>query len=241
MAPRSTPPGALAPRSATGLTPPFDDYPYLVTRVVPTFYHLILLPADVSPDILRELARSQVRANHLPTCLMLGEDLCLYLDPEGREAVSRDIPRGGILVTDQLLLSKPIRRSAELAARRHWLQAFLETGPRNGSLFGDLTKGGRPATPDEQARLAGKGPGGVPNGLEHCHRCGEWRGECLDPSEQFLGQLMQVHCACENWNRCARCGECLYTRRLNANYFNPEDGLIWHVPGFSAFNHSCNQ
>jgi hypothetical protein len=218
----------------------FDGYPYLVTRVVPTFYHLILLPADVSPDTLRDLARSQVRANHLPTCLVLGEDLCLYLAPEGGETVSEGIPRGGILVTDRLLLSTPIPRSTELAERCHWLQAFLETGPRTGALFEDLTKGGRLATPDEQVRLAGRSPSGVPNGLERCRRCGEWRGECLDPSEQFLGRLMRVHCRCENWNRCARCGERLYARRLNANYLNPDDGHIWHVPGFCALDHACN-
>jgi hypothetical protein len=218
----------------------FDGYPYLVTRVVPTLYHVILLPAEVPPDGLRELARSQVRANRLPTCLVLGDDLGLYLTPEGGETVSRDIPSGGILVADRLRPPVPIPLSAELAARRYGLQALLETGLRNGTLFGDLTKGGRLATPEEQARLAGRNPHGVPKGLERCLACGDWRGECLDPSEQFAGQIMHVNCRCANWNRCARCGRPLYARRLNANYYNPADDQVWHVPGFCAFDHSCN-
>jgi hypothetical protein len=217
----------------------FDGYPYLVTRVVPRLYHVILLPAEVSPDGLRELARSQVQANRLSTCLVLGEDLGLYLTPEGGQTVSRNIPCGGILVADRLRPPAPIPLSAELAARRHLLQALLDEGLRNGTLFGDLTKGGRPATPEEQARLAGRNPSGVPRGMAECRTCGEWRGTCLDPSEQFAGHLMRVHCLCENWNRCARCGGYLYARRLNANYYNPADGRIWHVPGFCAFDHAC--
>ena len=224
---------------STGLRT-FDGYPYLITRVVPTLYHLILLPAEATPDTLRGLARSQVRANRLPTCLVLGNDLCLYLIPEGGETISPDIPSGGVFVTDRLPPPQPFQLSAELAARRQWLQAFLATGPRPGFLCGDLAKGGRPATPDEQGRLNGRNPQGVPNGLERCLVCGEWQGECLDPGEQFAGKLMRVHCRCANWNRCARCGGPLYTRRLNANYFDPADGQIWHVPGFCAFSHACS-
>ena len=58
-----------------------------MTRVVPTLYHVILLPAEVPPDGLRALARSQVRANRLHTCVVLGNDLGLYLTPEGGETV----------------------------------------------------------------------------------------------------------------------------------------------------------
>jgi hypothetical protein len=31
----------------------------------------------------------------------------------------------------------------------------------------------------------------------------------------------------------------LHDRKLNANCFEPADGKIWHVPGFSAFDHRC--
>jgi hypothetical protein len=176
----------------------------------------------------------------LPTCLVLGDDLALYLEPEGDEKVSPDIPSGGILVAHRLCPPAPIPRSTELAARRDQLDALLATGPRPGALFGDITKGGRPATPEEQDRLNGRNAEGVPNGLERCPVCGEWQGECLDPSEQFAGQLVRVHCRCANWNRCTRCGGLLYARRLNANYYNPADGQVWHVPGFCAFDHSCS-
>ena len=50
---------------------------------------------------------------------------------------------------------------------------------------------------------------------------------------------MTVHCGCQNDNRCAACGGFLYERKLNANYCNPRDGRIWHVPGFSGFRHRC--
>jgi hypothetical protein len=106
-------------------------------------------------------------------------------------------------------------------------------------LLGDLTKGGREATVDEVGRLAGAGPEGRPRGLERCPACGEWRGRCLDPSPTFLGKVMTLHCRCQNDNRCAACAGFLYARKLNANYFNPGDGQIWHVPGFSGFRHRC--
>jgi hypothetical protein len=50
---------------------------------------------------------------------------------------------------------------------------------------------------------------------------------------------MTVHCGCQNDNRCAACGGFLYARKLNANYYKPEDRHIWHVPGFSGFQHRC--
>jgi hypothetical protein len=50
---------------------------------------------------------------------------------------------------------------------------------------------------------------------------------------------MAVHCRCANDNRCAACGGLLYKRKLNANYYNPCDGRIWHVPGFSGLGHRC--
>jgi hypothetical protein len=50
---------------------------------------------------------------------------------------------------------------------------------------------------------------------------------------------MTVHCRCQNDNRCAACGGFLYERKLNANYYNPSDGQIWHVPGFCRFRHQC--
>ncbi len=121
---------------------------------------------------------------------------------------------------------------------RH-IHAVPSPPPQGDSLVGDLTKGGRPATDEERLRLAGLNSDGVPQGLTQCPVCAEWRGECLDPSAAFAGQVMQVHCRCANWNRCARCGNHLYARRLNANYYDVADGRIWHVPGFCGVTHRC--
>jgi hypothetical protein len=74
---------------------------------------------------------------------------------------------------------------------------------------------------------------------DRCPQCGEWRGFCLDPSPQFAGYVMEVHCRCANDNRCAACGDLLHARKLNANAYNEADGHIWHTPGFSAFGHVC--
>jgi hypothetical protein len=85
--------------------------------------------------------------------------------------------------------------------------------------------------------LAGVLSDGTPRGLSRCRACADWQGVCLDPSAQFAGQVMTVHCYCDNHNRCARCNERLYERRLNANYYNPEERLIWHVPGCCGLSH----
>jgi hypothetical protein len=80
-----------------------------------------------------------------------------------------------------------------------------------------LTKGGRPATDEEKARLAGFSTRGIPKGLSQCEVCGMGRGECLDPkTDVFKDKVMKVYCRCENDNLCARCGRPLYEYKLNA-------------------------
>jgi hypothetical protein len=106
-------------------------------------------------------------------------------------------------------------------------------------VFGDLAKGGRPASFAERVLLSGRQSNSVPRGLRRCERCTDWHGRCLDPSREFAGQVMDVACRCANQNRCAACGGLLYERKLNANYYDPRDGHIWHVPGFLAFRHEC--
>ena len=106
-------------------------------------------------------------------------------------------------------------------------------------IMGDSTKGGREATPAEVRKLAGRNQGGVPAGLKKCAECYYWIGECIDPNPTFAGMIMRVYCRCQNDTLCARCGWPLYSWRLNANFYDPHDGQIWHVPGFSGFNHRC--
>ena len=50
--------------------------------------------------------------------------------------------------------------------------------------------------------------------------------------------MIDVHCRCQNWNRCAACGESLSTDGLRVRAFVYQNKRIWHVPGFSAFGHT---
>ncbi len=218
----------------------FDGFPYLVIRVVPALYHITLLPGEASEGDLAGIARTQWRANRLDVCLVLGPQRALYIDAEGHDRLSATPPRGGFLIAGRLRPPTAWVDTAEVQARQRRLASFLDAHtPKSGSLFGDLTKGGREAKADDVARLAGVGPDGLPRGLERCSTCGEGRGHCLDPSPHFFCQIMAVYCRCQNDNRCAACGQRLADRKLNANYYNLHDRQIWHVPGFSGLDHQC--
>ncbi len=213
--------------------PVFGSFPYLATRLVPALYHLSVLPGSFEPELLRHTAQWQVAANKLPTCLVFGPDDCLYYEIDGTEFRSDEIPCGGHAVSGKLRLCVEFQNDNELQVRQRLLAAYVEARSlAGGCLFGDLTKGGRDATPDEKRRLAGVQTGGVPRGLNLCPPCGEWAEQCSDPSPVFKSKLMRVHCLCENDNHCAACGTPLYAHKLNANYFQKSDGHIWHVPGF---------
>jgi hypothetical protein len=54
---------------STANLPVFDGFPYLVTRVVPTMYHVTLLSGDASERDLARIAQAQWRANRLDVCL----------------------------------------------------------------------------------------------------------------------------------------------------------------------------
>jgi hypothetical protein len=219
--------------------PVFGSFPYLATPVVSALYHLALLPRSFEPELLRHIAQRQVAANKLPTCLVFSPDDCFYYEIDGTEFRSDAIPHGGYAVSGKLRLCVEFEHDDELQVRQRLLAAYVEERSlAGGYLFGDLTKGGRDATPDEQL-LAGVQTGGVPRGLDQCPTCGEWAGQCLDPSPVFKGKVMRVHCLCENDNRCAACGGPLYAHKLNANYYQKSDGHIWHVPGFSGLSHRC--
>jgi hypothetical protein len=60
--------------------PPFDGYPYLVTRIGHSaLRHVALLPADWSRERLVDLARRQRDANQLDACVVLGRRDAIYL------------------------------------------------------------------------------------------------------------------------------------------------------------------
>ena len=157
-------------------------------------------------------------------------------DAAGLERWDEKPPAGGTLITGTIRPPTTWADTSHLRALRGRLNVRIQ---RDGCAFGDLTKGGRAARADEVARLAGTGPEGVPRGLERCPTCREWRGTCLDPSPRFFGKVMTVYCRCANDNRCAACRQLLYERKLNANYYNPRDRQIWHVPGFCGLSHRC--
>lgn len=228
----------------------FDGFPYLVVRLGPAVYCVIPVPAAAERGNLIALARHQALSNQLPTCLAFGLRDGVYCEPDG-SVTSRDlIPRGGTQLSGPLRLGREFAPDPEQAAREARLQAYLRDRlPRSGFLMGDLTKGGRVPSEEESERLGGTRGGrpgagaraadGVPPGLARCSVCGEWRGECLDPNPEPGPLLVRVRCLCENRNRCARCGELLSDRALDANYYDVSRGRVIHVPGFTALAHRC--
>jgi hypothetical protein len=227
---------AIASTTRLAQLPLFDGFPYLVTRLVATLYHHMLLPAGMGDLELSVLHRAQWRANRLDVCLVIGPEKALYISAGGVDRLDPEPPRGGVRMTGQLKAPATWPATADLQERQRRLDSSVV---KMGYALGDLTKGGREATADDVARLAGAGPEGAPLGLERCPVCSEWRGTCLDPSPRFFCKVMAVHCRCANDNRCAACSQPLYKHKLNANYYNPRDGQIWHVPAFCGLSHEC--
>ena len=235
------------------------DPPYLIVRVVPSLFHVTVLPAHLSEHDLTVLARAQVRANGLDACLVLAVRHGLALPAEGAEHLVAAVPFArfdhwsSAPVIGRLRTASPLAPTDESLRRQTRLEAAVgafaaqraELLRRRGMLpvapylLGDPTKAGRDATPAERQHLAGRQGSGVPVGLVPCAGCGGWRGECLDPNPPFHGKVLRVQCRCENRNRCARCGAPFAQFRLNANHYDARLDVIVHVPGFCALTHAC--
>jgi hypothetical protein len=69
--------------------PLFEGFPYLVTRVSPAMYHVIVLPDDVDAAGLVHLARVQATANALQTGLVEAPGSALFIDTGGGERRGR--------------------------------------------------------------------------------------------------------------------------------------------------------
>jgi len=238
---------------------PAVEAPNLLVEIVAGLYHLTVLPADFGDDDLEAIAKAQAQANRLDACLVLGERRVLAIDAEGVERRETEVPFRlfghwiSAAVTRRLRTARPLPPTDEVLRRQTALETALKEYParraealrQRGMLppadfvVGDLTKGGRDATPAELEVLSGRQANGVPNGLALCADCGFWKGECFDPSPEFYGKLMMVCCRCENRNRCAACGETLYRFRLNANFYDPRADAVVHVPGFGGLSHQC--
>jgi hypothetical protein len=222
----------------------FPGFPYIISRIAPSLYHINLLPLDARYSFyrLRDIVRRQVDANCLRACFVLDEDKCLYLEPDGRERPSADIPRGGHIEYGKLVLCEPIPETEDLVHREEMLKLYAAPhGSAGGTmiLMGDVTKGGRHPTEEEIRMLRGRQEHGVPVGLERCPRCGEWRGECFDTLDCNADLIVKVRCVCEYDTRCAGCGRPFHERRIDSNYYCETDGKIWHIPGFAALSHRC--
>ncbi len=139
-------------------------------------YHLTVLPADLSEDDLNAIARAQVQANRLAACLVLGERRGLAMNAEGTERLVAETPFrllghwSSAAVTRRLKTASPLPATDELVRRQTALEDAIKEYParraevlrRRGMLapadfvVGDLTKGGRAATPAELEALSGR-------------------------------------------------------------------------------------
>ena len=223
--------------------PPFDGYPYLVTRIGRTaLRHFAVVPADWPRDRLVDLLRRQADANQLETCLCLGPADAVYVRPPGQPAPATHIPTG-IPVLERLVIAGPLPDSPDLARRHAQLVAYAQRHTGDGYLVGDGLEGGTPATAEDVARLSGTGPDGLPPGLRRCGSCGRPRGEHLSVRglvyDERNPRVIPVHCRCDNHNRCAGCGGTLRDERLSAWYWDEERSGAWYVAAYCGLSHRC--
>ncbi|RPH51673.1 MAG: hypothetical protein EHM85_05885 [Desulfobacteraceae bacterium] len=216
-------------------------YPYLVIRIVKSLFHINVLSAEQNnSEELLQLAQTQADANKLDVCLVTNENAGVYFAPKQKPRFSEEIPKGGIFIKDRLRLSVDQPVGTDLLRRESELETFIKSTKQTGYLTGDLRKGAREATQEELICLQGVQENGLPKGLVICSVCGDYRGECLDPSQIQQGLVVRVSCYCENDNLCAYCGGKLNDRKLNSNHYETKDGKIWHTPGFSGLGHRCS-
>ena len=219
--------------------------PYLVTKVCGALQHIQLLP-DNSRDQLIMTVAHQHSSNNLPCCLVFDDDDTLYFEEDGKINPSNQIPESDIVVTGKLRLSGMVQILLEedpnYKERMEALNKYVESKKLEGNnlLFGDLSKGGRKATREEILALTNVVENDFFRGLKKCWHCGEYFGYCLDSWIEYENMIVRVDCLCVNNNRCANCNELLHLHKLNSNYFNKSDGVIWHTPAFCGLSHGCN-
>jgi len=223
--------------------PPFDGYPYLVTRIGNTpLRHHALLPADWTRGRLRHLARRQAQANRLQTCLVTGPAEAAFFGENGHVLDSVELPTGHP-VWNRLVLAEPIPASDELAARRQSLEWYGERHKLQGYIVGDGLEAGRYATPADMDRYLIGPPDGAPKGLSRCPTCNLLAGEYVAFRGEGNGdetpRVIQVHCLCENHNRCAGCGRPLATRRLSSYSYDEDKKSVIYYAAYMGLGHRC--
>jgi hypothetical protein len=123
----------------------FTGFPYLVTRIAPAVYHIIVLPDELDEAQLLEIARQQAAANARPTCLVCAADSAIYIGADGRESRGEP-PSGGFVITGGLEPCRVFPETPSLAARRRALNRFIAR--RMSQIYGmsrSSAKGRRPA------------------------------------------------------------------------------------------------
>ncbi len=234
---RFTPPRrkhAPDPRTAI-LAPRFEGYPYLISRIGQSaLRHIALVPADWPRDRIVAIARTQAETNRFETAACFGPEDAVYIAADNSRTWEGPAPTG-IYVVERLHLSESLPDTAELTDRRAWLQRFAQAHRTGGYMVGDGTAQGERASAEDQARLGGRGPYGLPTGLRRCSVCHKAAGDYLRGGLE----IVRVCCVCENHNRCARCLTPLAGRRLSAWLWDDEDGHAWHLAAYAAFSHNC--
>jgi len=85
--------------------------------------------------------------------------------------------------------------------------------------------------------------GNLPAGLEYCPICGGVRGETRELPDDWIpeeeGETAVSTCFCEG-RRCAECGR-RNLRRPVSSYYDPADGMWWHVPYFMGIPRVCQE
>lgn len=232
------------PCAEARLPEPFDGYPYLVTRIGHSaLRHMAVLPADWPRERLLDLARRQAEANRLETCLCLGPSEAVFFAADGGAVETAIIPTG-IAVVERLALAEPVPETEEVAVRRGRLKDYAKRSNPGGYLVGDGLEGGRPATPEDIDRLSRQDARATPKGLSQCTTCRSFTGDYLAVHGEGNGDLtprvIEIHCRCQNHNRCAGCGQTLADWRLSAYYYDEAAARsVLYVAAYLAFDHRC--
>lgn len=215
--------------------PPFDGYPYIISRIGRSaLRHIALVPTDWSRDRIVAMARAQAEANRFETAACFGSEDAVYVAADNTRTWDGPAPTGSYVV-ERLHLSESLLETTELTARRAELHAFDKAHRPRGYMVGDGTNQGERASAEDRARLGGRGPDGLPTGLRRCPVCHQAAGDYLRGGIE----IVRVYCACENDNRCARCRQPLAGSRLSAWFWDDEDNHAWHLAAYSAFSHRC--
>jgi hypothetical protein len=216
------------------MTPRYDGYPFLETKIEGPLHHYILLPEEWTFDQLLLFARAQEAANRLSSCLVLSESRCLYIE---RQRFWEDtfLPYAEIAVYDKLQPAIPIEVPEH---RRRHLRAYNERWNPGGFLLGEISHGGRPAKKEDIEDLSDLSSDGTPCSVWTCDECGEWKGETLYTMERGTF-VVPVNCDCDNVHVCAACSRPLADAKVRGNRFDAETLTATYWAGFIALGHRC--